>query len=136
MGLGFINRAKFKTSASVSASVFGNGCVNVSGRSGFIKTYIFLLVKPSFSRKNRQNKSVLLSDICSFIDKPLDDRVLIFKSPQVKLNVIPRRPLWPWDHSIMAARVENVVFCKIELPIARVGFSVSVPLNGENLLET
>ena len=39
-------------------------------------------------------------------------------------------------HLTIASGLENVTFCKIELPITRVGFSVGVSLSGENLLET
>ena len=50
-GFGFINRAELKMSATPPPLPVSLGmCVNVTGRSGFIKTYIFVLAKLSFSK--------------------------------------------------------------------------------------
>ncbi|MED6285748.1 hypothetical protein CHARACLAT_032287 [Characodon lateralis] len=42
----------------------------------------------------------------------------------------------PCKHLTMVAGVSSATFLTMELPITTVGFSVSVSLSGENLLET
>ena len=51
LGFRFINRAELKMTATPPPLPVSVGmCVNVTGRSEFIKTYIFILARPSFSK--------------------------------------------------------------------------------------
>ena len=87
LGLGFINKAGMKMAATPPPLPLSLGmCVLMwlGGVDSLRLTYLSWYSQVSV----RQNKSILLSYISSFINTALDDRDRIFKSPLLSLFIL------------------------------------------------